>query len=253
MDDADSWIALAIGNSRLHWARFEGDRLRQTWESPHADLSLPSRLPVELTGDRDESCPLPLAIASVVPAQTHYWLTYPGAVALDRDRIPLKGLYSTLGIDRALAVLGLGTIAGFPCLAIDGGTALTLTGVDGTRSLVGGAILPGLGLQARSLAVGTAALPDLSFSEFADALPRRWAKETAGAIASGIFYTILAGLADFIADWLKNFPGSAIAFTGGDGSVLYRAIAERHPEWTGLLRLEPHLIFTGMQVARSLA
>lgn len=30
-----AWLALMIGNSRLHWAYFVGDRLDSTWDSEH--------------------------------------------------------------------------------------------------------------------------------------------------------------------------------------------------------------------------
>lgn len=44
-------------------------------------------------------------------------------------------------------------------LVIDAGTALTFTAADADQRLVGGAILPGLGLQRSSLAQKTATLP----------------------------------------------------------------------------------------------
>ena len=70
------------------------------------------------------------------------------------EDIPLEGLYPSLGVDRALALWGAGATWGFPCLVIDGGTALTLTGGNGDGFLVGGAILPGLRLQLQSLGRG---------------------------------------------------------------------------------------------------
>ena len=94
--------------------------------------------------------------------------------------------------------MGAGETYGYPVLVIDGGTALTITGIDANRRLIGGAILPGLRLQLRSLSVGTAALPEIILPQ---QLPPRWSNNTPDSIASGILYTVSAGISDFIQDW----------------------------------------------------
>jgi type III pantothenate kinase len=264
MKTLSSWLALMIGNSRLHWAYFEGDRLDQTWNSPHrAESQAVDRLPLE---DFPESLAkldpktTPIFIASVVPVQTRTWQSYPCAQFITLSQVPLQDLYPSLGIDRALGVLGLGTIAHFPSLVIDGGTALTITGVDGDRNLVGGAILPGINLQRQSLVWGTASLPPVNLGvdlgiDLGEILPPRWAKETSLAIASGIIYSHLAGIRDFIRDWQQQYPTSAIALTGGDGALLYHAfrtqVFDPYPtlpsELMPILQYEPNLIFLGIK------
>lgn len=219
-----------------------GDCLQCTWNGLHQ-------------GDPTawfDNCPIPnlkaravdVYLASVVPAQTRLWQNYPQVEVLSLDRIPLRGLYDSLGIDRALAVLGLGAIAQFPALAIDGGTALTFTGVDGGRRLAGGAILPGLGLQRSCLQKGTAALPEIAAAK---SLPPRWAVTTEGAIASGTLYGLVAAIGDFVQDWLASFPKGAIALTGGDSALLYRGLQQHLPNYARRIHLEPHLIFYGMR------
>jgi type III pantothenate kinase len=153
-------------------------------------------------------------------------------------------MYPGLGIDRALAVWGAGNKCHFPCLVVDGGTALTFTGVSYDRTLVGGAILPGLGLQLQSLARHTAALPQVALGL---SLPDRWAISTPEAIVSGTIYTILAGVRDFLEDWLDRFPNSSIVFTGGDGKLLSELLGEKFP-----IIFDRHLIFWGMQMIISL-
>ena len=127
------------------------------------------------------------------------------------------GVYPTLGIDRALTLWGAGVTYGWPALVIDAGTALTLTGADATGTLVGGAILPGLGLQLRSLSQDTAALPALSLPA---QLPDYWAKDTNTAIQSGVIYTVLTGLGQATMQWLNIYPNSALLLTGGDAAML---------------------------------
>jgi type III pantothenate kinase len=160
------------------------------------------------------------------------------------DQIPLQGAYSTLGIDRALALWGAGETWGFPSLVIDAGTALTFTGADANRHLVGGAILPGLGLQLQSLAQKTANLP---LVEAPIPLPQRWAVNTAEAIQSGVIYTIIAGMRDFIEAWWQEFPDSCITLTGGDRTLLLAYLQSHFPEVASRVIAEPDLIFWGMR------
>jgi type III pantothenate kinase len=239
-----SWIALMIGSSRLHWAWFEAGKLRATWDLPHLpeDMLLEAALPVKTAPG------LPLWIASVVPSQTQRWQAYDSARVLTLEQIPLQKLYPTLGIDRALALLGAGDRYGFPALVIDAGTALTFTGTDREGGLHGGAILPGLQLQMRSLYEHTAALPPLSTQDLST-LPSRWATRTPEAIQSGVLHTLIAGLRDFIDDWLQSFPQSAIALTGGDSPLLMACLTQRSPELAAKITLDPQLIFWGMQAA----
>ncbi|MEB3226990.1 MAG: pantothenate kinase [Synechocystis sp.] len=233
----DHWLALMIGNSHLHWAEFHNNQLRQTWHTPHniapEDLS-------SLLGK------IPFVLASVVPSQTDQWLSYQPQI-LTLDDIPLNNLYSTLGIDRALAALGAGITYGFPCLVIDGGTALTLTAVNDQQCLVGGAILPGLGLQLHTLGDRTAALPALTLPK---TLPDRWANNTSDAILSGVIYSTLAGLRDYVNEWLARFPQSSILLTGGDGDFLHQQLRNQNINRKTPLIGDRQLIFRGIQHCR---
>jgi type III pantothenate kinase len=238
-----TWLSLLIGNSRLHWAWWQHGQLQATWHSPHGEpqaglgfLGAPPSL-TELFGDRPWQ-ELPLYLASVVPAQTDRWQSQARAT-LALDRIPLGNLYPSLGIDRALAAYGAGERYGYPVLAIDGGTALTLTGVDDRRNLVGGAIWPGLSLQLRALAEGTGLLPNLTWEAGAENSPR-WSRDTMGAMRSGILHSTWAGLSDFIADWQQSFPHSQVVVTGGDGALLVRGA-------TAPTILDPNLVWWGME------
>lgn len=254
-----SWLALMIGNSRLHWATFVGDKLQAAWDTQHlpecvvqklANCRNLNDLPVEIllpNSPRFLSFPCPIYLASVVPSQTETWQVYPDIHIITLDQVPLKNVYPTLGIDRALALWGAGETWSYPILVIDAGTALTFTGADVNRYLVGGAILPGLGLQLQSLAQRTANLPLL---ETQMPLPTRWALNTPESIHSGVIYTIIAGMRDFIEDWLQRFPESCICLTGGDGKRLLLYLRS-HPQIATKVIFDPHLIFWGMQSVRA--
>ncbi|MDY6941082.1 MAG: pantothenate kinase [Cyanobacteriota bacterium] len=237
------WIALIVGNSRLHWGEFAGDMLRRAWDTPHRDRSWEKG--ETATGEGLDGT-TPLWIASVVPEQLQFWQTYPQIKIIDLSCIPLTGVYPTLGIDRALAVWGAYHRWGGPVLVVDGGTALTFTGIDDRPELVGGAILPGLGSQFKSLARNTANLPQLAANE-RRSLPPRWALDTPSAIQSGVLYSTVAGVKDFIEAWWRDFPGSRAILTGGDCQILANALMFQFPDIARTTIVDEHLIFWGMQ------
>ncbi len=240
----NDWLALAIGNSRLHWGRFTGDRLREVFHTPRLNHFLTIDNLSEILPTVADHRGIPLVIASVVPRQTELCRGYPGARVITLADIPLKDLYPTLGIDRALAVLGAGTRYGFPCMVIDAGTALTFTTVDGERRFAGGAILPGARLQFQSLAERTAALPRISLPE---KLPSLWGKNTDAAIESGIVHTLIAGIEKFIDWWSDRYRDGSIVITGGDGARILeylRAIGGA----AGRAIADDNAIFAGMAI-----
>jgi type III pantothenate kinase len=238
------WLALAIGNSRLHWAYYDGQELQQTW---HSDYFIPTA-DWRKTAQPDWLIPtnIPLILVSVVPTQTAQWQPFAQRILTLAD-VPLKGLYSTLGVDRALAALGAGETYGYPLLLIDAGTALTFTGINADRRLVGGAILPGLRLQWQALHQGTAALPNFQ----AHLKPvNRWATNTKEAISSGIFYSALATIRDFYLDWQHQFPETALVITGGDGKILYLSLQNNKDQPYALKSLNhfADAIFKGISI-----
>ncbi|NEQ99840.1 MAG: pantothenate kinase [Cyanothece sp. SIO2G6] len=251
-----TWLGLIIGNSRLHWAWFGGDQLRRTWNTVHfsedaiaTSLTLPHP-PLPLPPDLDDHAlrSVPLMVASVVPAQTQLWLNYPNVVELTLEQLELANLYPTLGIDRALAALGAFHHWDSSVLVIDGGTALTFTGVNEQGALVGGAIAPGLRLQIQTLHHHTAALPDVEMATL-QAI-EWWATNTPDAILSGVWHLVLAGVRDFIWNWQQNYPLSHIVLTGGDGELLYQALCGQWQPWhKRSLHLDPHIGLRGMAIA----
>lgn len=244
----DPWLALAIGNSRLHWGLFDQWELQQTWDIPH----LPDRATGQAFLTQIGLPDAELWIASVVPAQTALWHPHSPAHLLTLGQVPLQQTYPTLGIDRAVALWGAISTLGSPVLVIDGGTALTFTGADETHCLRGGAILPGLRLQFQSLDRATAALPFLQKAGL-EGLPDRWATSTERAIASGVIYGLLATLESFIRDWHRTFPQSPVVLTGGDGEFLRDCLRVQAPDLATQIVLDPHLIFWGIRAIRTLS
>lgn len=254
-----SWLALNIGNSRLHWALFQNGDLQGVWDTPHLahnsvekliacafdfstiQISLPNELPsIDLIHPE-------LWIASVVEEQAAFWRSYSQAHWIDLAQIPIHQVYPTLGVDRALSLWGAIQVYGAPALVIDCGTALTFTGTNEKNELIGGAIAPGLKLQFEALGQKTAALPKLEPHQLAK-LPPIWARDTIAAIQSGVLQMVLAGIRAFIQDWTRQFPQSAIVLTGGDAPQIYQAL--RQPE---VIQLDLNVAFWGVRSIRAAA
>jgi type III pantothenate kinase len=257
---SDDWLALSIGNSRLHWAWFSGDILQVSWDTSHLDaFGIQCLITNQFDFHRcqliDPSIVLPqwkslpdLWIISVVPHQTQFWQQYLRSNLLTLSDIPLGNVYPTLGGDRAIAAWGAVQLAGGAALVIDCGTALTFTGADAEGCLVGGAILPGLRLQFQSLGQSTAALPTLVTENIQ--IPTRWAMNTAESISSGVVYSIASSLNSFIQDWLTRFPSSSIYITGGDMMFISNLLRQYLPHLTSTLRPEKDLAFLAISTLR---
>ncbi|MEL6471887.1 MAG: type III pantothenate kinase [Cyanobacteria bacterium J06623_4] len=287
---APAWLALVIGNTRLHWGYFYQERFIGAWHTPH--IALPSATQLATDGFRagawaqqlpswydqlsttqrqvlptDTRSLPPLWVASAVSKQTKLWQTAaPHAHSVSRSQISISHLYQTIGIDRAINLLGAGTTVGWPALVIDGGTALTLTAgisqeetrqpaaLDSLGKFYGGAILPGLRLQREALADKTATLGTFvrAINENGEeALPPRWATHTSDAIASGLLYGLAATLVDYITAWWQQFPAGAIIVTGGDAPQIHRVLQQRTPEIASRVQINPALMFYGMAAYRS--
>ena len=291
----NAWLALVVGNTRLHWGYFEKEQLQSVWHTAHLSSNQAKEIVAagfcapgweatnSLVGLSAQSVshlpqsivsPSQLWIASVVPKQTAIWQTATSGRAniTTRSLFPLTNFYSTLGIDRAINLLGAGYRLGWPALVIDAGTALTLTAgvavecVDPLApkkvvgEVYGGAILPGLRSQqtalmkkAPTLADAIAPITEQITMAQPTPLPIRWANDTPGAIASGLVYGTTAILLDYLTDWWQQFPDGKAVITGGDGLYLHQRLQQRTPEVASRVQLERNLMFWGMQTYRQIA
>lgn len=244
-----NWLALAVGNSRLHWAWFRQHILIETWDTPHLkNIVKPCQLPQLFLCPnliKQSTINLPVYLASVVSAQTDNWRKYCNLNLISLRDIPLRNTYPTMGVDRALAIWGAIATYDQACLVIDGGTALTFTGADKEGTLIGGAILPGLRSQMLTLKEKTAALPEISLT---NTLPDRWAVDTEQAISSGIMHTAIAGIYSYIKDWRSKFPHSQVIFTGGDGILLWRCLQQQIDNFVPETIVDHNLVFQGIKL-----
>ncbi|NJL46436.1 MAG: type III pantothenate kinase [Leptolyngbyaceae cyanobacterium SM2_5_2] len=132
-------------------------------------------------------------------------------------------------------------------LVVDCGTALTFTAGDDDQFL-GGAITPGLKSQLKALHESTDGLPLLSPEAITQ--PNRWAITTAEAMLSGVVYTQLASIRDFLADWWARFPVGRVVLTGGDSKAVVAGLIVTDQALAERLHLDPNLMFWGLRACR---
>lgn len=166
-----------------------------------------------------------VAIASVVPATLDLLRTW---IRDDLDLEPLVvGEQIALPIDVAVKepeAVGVDRVccsaAAFErnkqaCVVVDFGTAITVDAVDDKGVFMGGAILPGVHLQARSLHEHTAALPIVELKKPDEII----GLDTTEAIRSGILYGTagaVRGVVEAIATSMGRWPPTIA--TGGDAA-----------------------------------
>jgi type III pantothenate kinase len=148
-----------------------------------------------------------------------------------------------VGIDRLAAATAASHLVSSKngCIVIDCGTAASVDMVASEGQFLGGAILPGPALLARSLADGTSLLPEVSSLGHASPPPMP-GRSTNNAIAAGIGFGIRGAICRLVDEARRDLGTEADIFlTGG---------------WRGVIRGEfsnarefPDLVLFGIGIA----
>ncbi len=251
-------LAISAGNTNLKIAAHDGARWHGPWVLP-----TPATNHIKIISEwyqrnvicHMQSAPTKAAFLSVVPD-----VTPAIQELLDQERIPYRQLSrdvydslslgqtvpETTGADRIANILAAKARFGSPCIAVDFGTATTLTAVDAKGEFAGGAILPGIDLQIRSLNQGTAQLPEVPVEMPDSAL----GKNTVTAIQAGVVKGHLSAVQGLLLDVCAELgikPGQEppIACTGGRARLFaeHSPLLAQHDEW---------LTFDGLMLAHAL-
>jgi type III pantothenate kinase len=143
-----------------------------------------------------------------------------------------------IGPDRIAAAVGASSLYGVPVAAVDLGTATTITVVDKDFQLVGGAIMPGMGLMGEMLEKGTSRLKGIKISEPQTAL----GKDTNGCIQSGVYYGTAGGVDRILAEIEEEMGCSLhVVVTGGYGHSADRFLRKSHV-------FSPELVLEGLKL-----
>ena len=124
-----------------------------------------------------------------------------------------------VGADRVCAAAAAYDQIRGACVIASFGTAVTIDCVNDEGVFMGGAILPGLALQAKALHFGTARLPEVKIKETGAV----YGASTSEAICNGIIYGIAGALREITERYatdLKAWP--RLVVTGGGAELIHK-------------------------------
>ncbi len=154
---------------------------------------------------------------------------------ITRQDVPMKAMVDQpdrLGIDRLLSAFGAFQQINAPMTIVDAGSAVTIDWVNAKGEFCGGAILPGLRMQAAALAKGTDALPEIDWQSW-NYHPQA-ASNTIDAIRLGLITGVTAAI-----DRLSLIYGAStvnsgvnsgvnLVLTGGDAEAISPFVEHAH-------------------------
>jgi len=221
--DAGSLAVIDIGNTRVAMGVWDEGRVScvtrvLTSDEPGFDTAFGA-----LCGGFASGRPGEVVIGSVVPAalqrvaaQVHKMTNHDARVIGADVPLPIPlDLRSpeTVGVDRVCCAASAFDRVRRACIVVDFGSAITVDLVGDNGCFLGGAILPGAGMQVRALNEFTAALPRIQV-QFPDSPV---GDDTTSAIRSGVCHGIagaVRGIVEATATKVGKWPH--VVGTGGD-------------------------------------
>lgn len=246
---ADALLVIEIGNSHVALARLAGAEVRSVQRCLPDELD-ELRAALEPAWESlPEDADRQVAIGSVVPAVldrvvmlVHEELRRPPIVIGRDTRLPLSMAIErveTIGVDRVCAAAAAFERFAQACAVASFGTATTIDCVNGEGVFMGGAILPGLNMQASALHERTAQLPLVR----PHAGVTTYGSTTEEAINNGIVLGAIGALREIVeryATQLTRWP--KLVVTGGMSPLVADAC-----EFVDAV--EPHLVVEGIALA----
>lgn len=240
-------VAVDVGNSSIKLAIESGDQILDHAVS-HVESDWPSRV-TQWAQANSATEEVDWVIASVRSSTANQLIQHLQNVTSHRSQrvtradVPMQVITDTpdeLGIDRLLAAFAATQMAQPPLVVVDAGSAMTVDWVDDQHRFAGGAILPGLYLQAAALHHHTEALPHVGpqlHESFV--IP---GKNTVEAIRGGIIAGAAAAVDALINRYRRaaglNAPCSVV-LTGGQAPLIAPHLEQKHV-------LQPNLVCRGL-------
>jgi len=251
----ESLIAVDIGNTRVHFARFEDFRADQV--TPPVSTFSYSTYSSDIQGLRDwlTDATLPWYTVSVhrsalasLAAFSKIEPRVRSFVAFDHQKLPIEIAIPApekIGLDRLAAAVAANHMRqkDRPAIVVDAGTAITIDVVSAKGAFVGGAILPGMQTSAKALAARTDALPQITID--LENQPTAIGTNTTEAMQSGLFWGSVGAVRETIhrvSQQLNSDQPPQVFFSGGDVNYL--------APWMDLeIETVDHLVMRGVALA----
>jgi len=249
-------LCLDVGNTQIHGGVFAGETLRCQFRKSTQPLDSSDELGIFFLSALRENGVDPravkrVAIGSVVPAAQHslrsaclkYFHCEPFVLQAG-VKTGLKVRYRNpheVGADRiAGAIAAMRRHPHRDVFVVDCGTATTIDVVTAAADYLGGAILPGIGMSAASLASNTAKLPRVEIARPESVLGRT----TIESIQSGLYHGHVGAIRHILAAMQKEACPEAKPCVVGTGGFV------RMFEGEGLFdEIVPELVLWGLKKA----
>ncbi len=224
-----SLLILEIGNSHVSVATSVAQEIR-TYESfRHDQMDAAVEHAKQTWAALPEDRIRAIAAGSVVPdVLTRLRTTItdalqsPVLVVGDDLHRPLSSAIESpesVGIDRVCAAAAAYDQIQAACVIASFGTAITVDCVNGEGAFLGGAIMPGIDMQAKALHAGTAVLPEVAVEETGGI----YGENTEQAIRNGILFGVVGSLREITERYASDLMvWPRLVVTGGNGELVKR-------------------------------
>lgn len=222
-----SIVVVDIGNTTTRVARWIEGEIDGTQHTRSNDAAGVNAILDSVRSGCENQTRQAIVIASVVPAATEALsahieteLNLRPFVVGGNTPLPVESVIEnpeSVGADRVCSAAAAFQRTGHACTVIDVGSAVTVDAIDDNGVFLGGAILPGIALQARALHEATAKLPLVDPIAPASALGRNTNEAIAAGLIVGIAGAIRA-IVEQIATELGAWPQTVL--TGGGAELL---------------------------------
>lgn len=240
-------LLVDIGNTRIKWAALAGAELEHGGDFMHRnDPDSAANALMDDFSDRPET----VLVANVAGADfadelatrvRRRWAIDAQFASTQRAAGRIRNGYrdfTTLGVDRWLAILAAAHRYRGNAVVVDAGTAVTIDSVTADGEHLGGYILPGLDLMRRALRRDTGDLGRLTAGDGDDAAASRApGRGTAEAIGHGSVAAICALIEHCARRCEGDNKDCVVVVTGGDAERLIPHLAVE-PEYRPQLVLE---------------
>ena len=226
-------LALDVGNTNVTIGVYDGEELLFVSRMATDSARMEDQYAIELLDilglhKVDREAITGAVLSSVVPKLTEYISAAVKRIFGFRPLVvsyeSLEGLKisirhpETTGPDLIAGYVAAKELYGCPCIVIDMGTATTITVIDKEGALLGGGIVPGVGISLDALTSRAALLSSISLDTPAHVIGR----DTVECLQSGMVYgtaSILDGFCDRIEEEL-GYPCRVVATGGLAGQVV---------------------------------
>ena len=226
-------LLVDIGNTRVKWATCAEGGLSPQRAAEYATWSTSDWQHALFAGQHIESA-LVATVAgndsrlALEAAARNAGVAYLEFVNSTAEAVGLRNAYPNprlLGVDRWLALIGGYHLARGACCVVDIGTAATLDTVDASGQHLGGFIVPGPRMMARSLQTGTS---DLASRSAASAGGRGglFADNTRDAIERGCRLAVAALVDRAVAEMTSRLGSTPVLLLTGGGAAGIEGLIE---------------------------